>query len=365
MFLLLAGLAAYFFRNKVSGLVGLTISCSLLALLSAHGFLVAGAMFFVYAVRNFWPVSRNREYLPRFIACSATFAAVLLFAAVTSRSPNAFYMAPFPQAWYRTHPTFAFMLAGTDLGEAVAYGLTGEVASALMVLTVLWAWAGFRKRLLEFSPLVLLLAFLATVYCWPHHTGLIFITTVICAWMAWPHAWEQPSHADKLMRAMLVTVCSVQITWATVTAINDYRQPYTGAAEAAAFVRSLPQNSKVFGYGMANVAVQAYLPESPFANYDRKQRYWSHDVNNPIDREYARVGKDHPDYILNSGIAEKDLGMLAVHEFARAGYVKTHMFCGELFFQFSSYQSSCYAVYEPRTKQAHAGTPVMVRTQGR
>jgi hypothetical protein len=175
----------------------------------------------------------------------------------------------------------------STVGSAMWQGINGAFFDfaplTLAWLALLGAWCFQRKR-----PQAVLLPILIAVqgifygfYGWPQHQGTIFIAAIAGLWIAWPTAAEEEAFSvegqwtHKALVVGLVCLLGYQAWNAAVVIRNDYRYPYSGAEDAARYLKSVGADQQpIMGalYGM--VAVEAYFDHNIQAN--RPTAYFHH-----------------------------------------------------------------------------------------
>ena len=180
------------------------------------------------------------------------------------------------------------------------------------------AWCLTRRRLLLFAlPIACMIALYSVVHGYAHHHGTVLIAAITALWIAWPTRDEQQSMTEKqawAFRGMIVPLCIycfVNIWDAAVVIKREYRFPYSGADDAAQYLKSVgADRGPMFGllYGVA--AVQARFDHNIFANLPTT--YFHHgfplvgtvldtDALDRIQPEYIVAYSDSPEQMMASG----------------------------------------------------------------
>lgn len=67
----------------------------------------------------------------------------------------------------------------------------------------------------------------------------------------------------------------IQVFWSIKSGADDYLGKYSGAAEAAGFIKNNNlTRGKIYGLGFKSVALLPYFPENIYGNYKSGKAYW-------------------------------------------------------------------------------------------
>ena len=212
--------------------------------------------------------------------------------------------------------------SGLDKLSAVISGafLDWWVPSLVFILATA-AWCFTRRRLLLFALSVgTLIAFYGKVHGYAHHHGTVFVAAIAVLWIAWPGPFELVSfntlqrRALKAMIALLLSLCAINIWDAAVVTHREHLFPYSGAKDAAAYLKSVNATQRpMFGFLFGVAAVQAYFDQNIFANmpssfFHHGLPLWGTDLNvddlHRINPEYVVAYSINPDLMLQSGIPQ-------------------------------------------------------------
>ncbi len=147
------------------------------------------------------------------------------------------------------------------------------VPSLLFVLlTGLWCFT--RRRFLVFAlPVGSMIAVYSVIHGAAHHHATASVAAITAFWIAWPTEEEQRSATPqqkwglRSMAALLIVFCAVNIWDAAVVIQREYLYPYSGAEDAARYLRSVgADRTPMFGFLFGVVGVQAYFDHNIFAN---------------------------------------------------------------------------------------------------
>jgi hypothetical protein len=339
--LLLVGLSATFYRRRQP--VKLAICLALLCGMSLHGATLAGALAVVYAldVRPTWtalaPVDKRRHLL----ALAITLVGFAMVFAVATPNPQA-----------------SALHSGLDGGGPAKLVAAATVPFAtpwplgLAALVGLGVFAVIRRAtLLYVLGVVSMIVFVGLLYGAPHHEGTIILAAIALLWIGWPQNGEPVS--PRFLRVTTAAVClvlAVQTWWAISAWSRDYRLPYSGAEDAAAYIRAsgVPID-QIYGAGYGLTSLQAYFPDAVFAG--RKYAYFHHShTEEPMALRDILGGpvriEGDPEMIVRMLWVEgKDQGAA---ELAARGYYPVHVSPGLLFFKQVHWVSQTYIIYRKR-----------------
>jgi len=281
---LLSFTAAILFRNlKRPG--RMTLVLVVMASLSLHGTIIAGCVGLAYLIEavKSWPdldPGIRQRYL--FCVCALVLTLVTLFL-VLKPAPDVeefalkTKLAQLPEALMAMQPTritkLSAVLSGAFLDEPIVSGI---------FLALFCAWCFLRRKWLPFIlPVATLMIFYIAVHGYAQHQGTVFIGALTGLWIAWPATDEQKSFAPfeklttKVMVALLVCICAVNIWDAAVVMRNEYLYPYSGAEDAARFLKSAGAEKRgIFGYAYGMAGVEAYFDHN--IEHNRQTTYYHH-----------------------------------------------------------------------------------------
>jgi hypothetical protein len=268
---LLCFLVAIFFKD-VQHPVRMTVVLVLLANLSLHGTILAGCFGLLYLVEAIksWP-RMDEKLRNRYFICAAVMMLVLLFiflilkptSDVAEFRPPDGYLAVIikPTHWQK-------------LISAIAGAFSHHPIPSALFLLFAGAWCLTRHRLALFVipmlPLVVLYTF---IHGYAHHQGAVFVAAITSIWIAWPTMQEQRTLGVRQlwylrgMALVLAIMIALNIWDSAVVIDREYRYPYSGAEDAAQYLKSVGADRQViFGYLFGVVGVQAYFDHNIFAN---------------------------------------------------------------------------------------------------
>jgi len=266
---LLAFLAAHFARNDPSHILTFAVLAALLIHVSAYSAVIAMGLsaFCALHLSRGWaetsPTDRTRILgAAALVSASAVLALVLLY----------------------PHPDSAFMTQKVDgtlqyrlhlMGQALVGSLDDSalVAYPLLLFAVVWAccWRGFLPLLTCVGGTAMVYGFLRG---YEHHQGLLTVALVVSLWVAWPSPSETetaPRIVQWLHRSFVIALLLLfawQCTWSYTAIRNEWADPYSGAQDAAAFLKSVHADQLgCAGYLYWVVGVQPYFQHNLFQNW--------------------------------------------------------------------------------------------------
>jgi hypothetical protein len=290
---LLCFLAAIYFKDFQHP-ERLTVILLVMSYLTLHGTIIAGCIGLAYLLdaSKKWK-NLNTSTRDRYWACiGIMFIAVLLLFLILRPTADVRQFAPkdprlnnFPQ------PTVMQKLLSMVCGAFLDRPLP-----SILFLALTGAWCFIRRRLMIFAlPAILLTALYMFIQGYSHHHGTIFVSTITALWIAWPTRKEIGSltlgqtWATRGMIGLLLCLCALNIWDAAVVIKRDYIYPYSGAMDAAKYLKSVgADHGTTFGYLYGVVGIQPYFSKNIFANMPTS--YFHHGVG-------FRGGEFYPELI--------------------------------------------------------------------
>lgn len=331
----------------------MTVVLVLLANLSLHGTIVAGCLGLAYladalkAWRTLDARTRRRWWI-----CVAVMAAVFVFVVlVVKPTPDvedfvfrrdlaklpAAVRAQFPNRWQK-------------LGALVSGAFLDWLAPSLMFLSAVTAWLYTRRRLLVFATSAAALSVLYLFHGYAHHHGSVLVALLAVLWIAWPGPEEVAAFQVNQRRALvgisilLLGLCAVNIWDAAVVMRREYLLPYSGAEDAARYLRQVgATRGPLFGLAYGMVGVQAYFDRNILWN--TPITYYHHGtpfIVNNLDVDDLRRVK--PEYIV---AYSKDPESAVWNDLAHVtaeGYEVVHFSDGYYLYKRSVYERQAYFI---------------------
>jgi hypothetical protein len=345
---LLAFLAAALYRRGEEHTVAFCATLILLAGTSAHGAIlsmgIAGSYSFD-ATGNWvrWDAPIRRRHL----FAMAIYALAMLAIAVMV----------WPPADGNFLPPSHTELAGAQLAFSGAF--VNRFGVSIVVLFLCFLWCVYRRTPLAFLlPLSGLVVFFARVYVNLWHHGVITICVVTAVWIAWSSDGERDNQkgfgrlAQGAVSGALAIVFAVQIPWAVAAVAYEMRWPYSGAHDAAVYLKAVGAGrQRTYAYGFSSVAILPYFQEQIFANQanTEKTTFWRWRKGNNIDAQQWRIAIERPDYLVVSikpaGRLVPDVSPEIVANLTQLGYSLVHVSHGALFWKTAPWETDSYLIF--------------------
>lgn len=232
-----------------------------------------------------------------------------------------------------------------------------------LILAVIWA---YQRRSLLLLALTVggTAAEYGFLHGFGHHQGLITIGFVVFLWAAWPSAEEVQAlsknsklpHQAFLAAALLVFAW--QCTWSYNAIRGDWAGSYSGALDAAHFLRSVHADTLgCSGYMFWAVAVQPYFDHNIFLNYGGPHAPASFHFSFEFDRRTSHItdweAQNGPPFLVVSLEATPEQAIPTIQLLRSLNYVLVHTSDGTRFFKSSSGVHSLYLIFE-RTDFAYS-----------
>lgn len=353
--------AAAIYFNDLEHPQRITIVLVLLSLLTLHGTLVAGCIALAYLIEVIreWDslsASTRNNFIICVVVMTFIFAFVVLILKPTSDVAEFAPKDAFAQMGEQV--TAAQKIDAAVCGAFFDYTLP---SFAFVFLAGIWCFS--RKRLLTFAlPVGLLTALYAVIHGYAHHHGAMFVAAITGLWIAWPDEKRRSSfsvthiHAIRGMLALMLALCAVNIWDAVVSVTRDYRYPYSGAEDAANYLKSVGADRvPVFGYLFGTVAVQAYFDHNILTNMPSAYFHQGTPLKG-ITLDADEVMKVGPEYILAYSNAPDLLVKMNGPTFTSLGYELVHFSDGYYMYKRGVYQRETYFIFR-RVRPGALRTP--------
>jgi hypothetical protein len=326
-----------------------------LALLTAHGSLLAFGLGVAYAVRFAadWrehDAKTRRSFAYALLGTTALYLflfAILLPAKDTEAAHNAVF-------------TVAAITSKTLEGLSGALLDNRWLSLAMFASFAVWCYS--RRSLIAFLlPVALLTGLYVYAAAWPYQQGTIFLGIVSGLAIAWPDEYERRKFDSvkrwsyRLVVAAFAGLLAYQAYLGFTIIRNDMRLPYSGAEDTAQYLSPVvAQNKTVYGYQYGMVAVNAYFPRNIFANWEHT--YYHHALSS---FDARRVGPEiesgRPDYVLTTWWEPFDPAVFQAKQvlpMARMGYSLVHLSDGYLLIKNGYFRRQIYAVFKRESAAA-------------
>jgi MFS family permease len=332
----------------------MTIVLVLLANLSLHGTILAGCIGLVYlldAIRvwNTLDAAVKRRYWISIAVMVAAFAFIVLILKPTPDVEEFVIkkeLGQMPEAIRKAQPSKLVKLESVVSGAFLDYW----APSTAFILLAAW-WSFTRRRLLIFAlPVLSLIALYALIHGYAHHHGTVFIAAITALWIAWPDPEEQRTFDLTQRRGMvLITVallclCGMNLWDAEVALRHEYAFPYSGAEDAAKYLKSVgADRGKIAGFLYGVVGIQPYFDHNILVNFPNT--YFHHglplygfDLN--ID-EFRRM---NPDYVVAFTELPEAMMEYGIPVIEAEGYEIVHVSDGYMIYKQGVYVRQIYFI---------------------
>ena len=361
---LLAFLAAYFFKDTAHP-ERITLVLFLLALLTAHGTILAGCLGLAYLAEALkqWRVMDNslrKKYLACVTAMACTFIFLFLILKPTPDVEVIAHqkaLAAAPEAVKAAFPSVGTKFTAVICGAFIDY----QIPSILLLVSFA-VWCIWRRKWLPYVlPVGILIAFYISVHGAAHHHGTVFIAAVVGLWIAWPSEREQ-SESTPLDRGAFLTVqgfmlvlCAVNIWDSAIVIQREYVYPYSGATDAAQYLKSVgADRGPMFGFLHGVVGIQAYFDHNIFQN--NRNAFYHHGL--PLESAQLNLSELHrvnPEYVVAYSDAPEAMLKKGVPELIGQGYELVHFSDGYYLYKRGVYEREVYFIF--RRKPVDAALP--------
>ena len=314
----------------------ITLVLALLAITSFHGTLLAGIIGLAYLIEAFPSLNvLSPRVQARYWICGVAMVITFVFVFIVLKPPADSLEMVMKKG------VFGLPADVNDQGQDITsfIKMNAIISGAFLdywipsvaFLVVAAYWCRLRRRLVLFLASVgSIVALYSLVYGTVHHQGIAFLAAIAILWIAWPSAGEQLAFRprDRLaLRSMIATMlclCAINIWDSVVVIYRDYRYPYSGAENAANYLKAVAaERGTIFGYGFGISGLQAYFDHNILANIPTSYTHnglpgWGLRADDEqllrVNPEYLVVFTADPQFTLNSvGPPWSALGYEMIH----------------------------------------------------
>lgn len=335
----------------------ITVVLVLLIMLTLHGAVLAGCVGLAYLIEALGSWSQldsvvKRRYAICTVILALTFAFLIL---ILKPTPD---VQEFATQTGVTQQVAALQAGAVTIPtklEAVFSGafLDFTGLSALFALFA-GAYCGLRGKLLVYVlPVSLLITLYVVVHGYAHHQGTVTIAAIMALWIAWPSAEERATFSPferrvtQGMVGLLLFFCGIQIWDASVAIYHEYLYPYSGAEDAAAFLKSEgADKGLIYGFSYGVAGIQANFDHNIFANIPTA--YFHHGL--PLygtKLDLGELDRVSPGYIV---IFDEDpqriIKMHVEESLASIGYQMVHFSDGYQLYRRGVYVRQVYFIFK-------------------
>jgi hypothetical protein len=335
----------------------ITLVLILLAILTIHGTILAGCLGLAYLIEAIkrWATfdkAVRRKYVICLTVMSLTFIFLFLILKPTPDVEEFILKKQFAQA----PPAFQNQLPG--LGEKLISVTSGAFLDwfmpSLVFVLLLTAWCIWRRKWLTFLlPVGVMIAFYGAVHGYAHHHGTVFVAAITGLWIAWPDKNEERAFNsyDQLalmaVKGLLLLLCAINIWDSAVVIKREYLYPYSGAEDAARYLKAVgADRGPMFGLLFGVAAVQAYFDHNMFAN--NPTAYFHHGL--PLYGTWLDVDlleRVKPEYVVayTYSMEPELMVQTGVGELTSRGYELVHFSDGYYLYKRSVFEREVYFIF--------------------
>ena len=343
----------------------MTLVLVLLANLSLHGTILAacfGLLYLVEAIKS-WRTLGN-QLQNRYFICGAVVVFAFLFLFIILKPTPDVEEIVLKQQFAKLPDSVKQQMhvAGpfTKLTAIISGAFLDFLLPSTIFLLLSAGWAFTRRRLMIFIlPLGMMLALYATIHGAAHHHGTAFVAAITAFWIAWPTDQERRSFSDRDtwaqrgMIALLWVLCLVNVWDAAVVVRREYLYPYSGAKDAADYLKSIgADHGPMFGLLFGVVGVEAYFDRNIFLNLPTS--YFHHGF--PLIGTTLNVDllqRVQPEYIVTYSMDPQLMIETGVPELTSRGYELVHFSDGYYLYKRAVFEREVYFIF----RRVHPGDP--------
>ena len=348
----------------------MTVVLILLAMLTFHGTILAGCLGLAYSIQaiNLWKAldaAVRRKYVICLAVMACTFLFLFLILKPTPDVEEFFLKKQFAQAPASVKEHFPSV--GQKLITVTSGAFLDWFVPSVIFALLLAAWCFWRRKGLAFIlPVGTLIAFYGAMHGAAHHHGTVFVAAIAGVWIAWPDEEARSVFGgyDQLalmgVNALLLLLCAINIWDATVVIKREYLYPYSGAEDAAKYLKAVgADRGPMFGMLFGVVAVQAYFDHNIFAN--NPTTYFHHGLPlSPIMLDVDLLNRVKPEYIVAYSMDPQLMLKTGVPELTSRGYEIVHFSDGYYLYKQAVFEREVYFIF----KRTHSATDERLEPSG-
>ncbi len=368
---LFAFAAAILFKDRAHP-ERITLMLVLLANVSFHGTILAGCFGLAYlmeAVRSWQKLDKFVRH--RYLVCAGVMVITFVFVFIV--------LKPVSDSAEIVSKGGLLRLAGvlnqqgqditvyTRFTAVVSGAFFDYLIPSAIFLLLAAAWCLLRGSLLMFLlPVALEIALYSILYGSAHHQGTVFLAAITGLWIAWPSEDEQrilaifQRKALQGMIILLLCLCAVNIWDAAVAIQRDYLYPYSGAEDAANYLKAVgADHGSIVGFGFGMAGVQAYFDHNILGNVPTAYMHNGLPVFG-ISLDLDELKRLNPEYVVMYSRVPKVMLEEARPKWASLGYEFVHFSDGYNFYKRLVVQRESYLIFhriQPRVGELPAQSP--------
>jgi hypothetical protein len=256
-------------------------------------------------------------------------------------------LAHAPAAVLANFPTSSQKLVAVISGAFIDF----LIPSVLLVL-LFATWCIWRRKWLPFIlPVGVMIVFYVAIHGAAHHHGTVFLAAIAGLWIAWPTKKESLAFngvdrtALLCVNGLLLVLCFFNIWDSAVVIQREYKYPYSGALDAAQYLKSVgADRGPMFGMLFGVVAVQAYFDHNIFAN--NPTTFFHHGL--PLETTRLNVEELYrvkPEYVVAYSTDPKLMLETGVGQLTSRGYELVHFSDGYYLYKRGVFEREVYFIF--------------------
>jgi len=350
----------------------ITIVLVLLTLLTLHGAILAGCVGLAYlieAIRAWRELDTGVKR--RYAICVAVLAMTFVFVAVILKPTPDVQEFAAPQGVIQHGGTLQAktIYALVKLEAVVSGAFLDFTTLSVLFLLLAGAYCALRRKFLVYAmPVTMLIVLYVIVHGFAHHQGTVTIAAIMALWIAWPSPKESAvftmlqRRATQGMVFLLLLFCGIQIWDSIVVLDHEYLYPYSGAEDAAKFLKSKgAENGSIYGYAYGIAAIQAYFDHNIFTNFPNS--YFHHGT--PVygtSLDLSEVDRISPGYIvIFEENPQRVIDMHFMDGLASIGYQMVHFSDGYQLYRRGVYVRQVYFIFSRSGRTSEYTSPQFPR----
>jgi hypothetical protein len=209
--------------------------------------------------------------------------------------------------------------------DALCYPISTSDLVVVAFLGLLFVWLRRRNALSTMLPCLTGIAGSVLIWVHAHHTGIFLLALVAAIWIALETPTPQPDTAPRpdsmpkpgrarhgiavpnALTAVALLVVLLQIGWSAHCILSERSTPYDPGRETEAFLRQHFAGKRIAGFTFESVTTQAYSDHNLFFNQPHSFWVWSIPVL--IDRRRTEAFHQHPDVVVVADFIPGDDGL--------------------------------------------------------
>jgi hypothetical protein len=345
----------------------MTVVLILLANLTIHGTILAGCLGLAYLseVMKRW-AALDKAVHRKQVICLAVMACTFVFLFVILKPTPDVEEIALQRQFAQAPPSVKehFPTVGQKLITVTSGAFLDWFIPSLVFVLLLAAWCLWRRRWLPFIlPVATLIAFYGAVHGAAHHHGTVFVAAIAGLWIVWPAKEERQSFngyeqfALMTVNGLLLLLCAINIWDAAVVIKREYLYPYSGAEDAAKYLKAVgADRGPMFGLLFGVVGVQAYFDHNIFAN--NPTAYFHHGLPlGPALLDVDLLYQVKPEYVVAYSIDPQLMLETGVGELTSRGYELVHFSDGYYLYKRSVFEREVYFIFRRSAVNPGASPP--------